>query len=73
MRFTLFKSLAMICLGMLSGGIFAPWIISNDVLPVWMNVILLSLLVFGCFMAVELAYRKLFVKIKEEYERTGSE
>ena len=69
MRLSVFKALMLIVLGSLSGGILAPWIISNNVLPVWANVLLLSLLLFGGVCLMEVLYRKLFRSIKDEYEK----
>ncbi len=39
------KTLALIVGFMLSTGIFVPWIINNDIMPIW-----LSLVIFCCFM-----------------------
>ena len=73
MRITLIKGLMLMALGMMAGGIFAPWIISNNVLPLWINIVLLSSMIFAGICLVEFLYRKLFKSIKDEYERTGSE
>ena len=69
MRIALIKGLMLMVLGMMAGGIFAPWIISNNVLPLWINIVLLSSMIFAGICLVEFLYRKLFKSIKDEYER----
>lgn len=66
MRLSIFKALMLMALGTISGGIFAPWIISNAVLPVWANILLLSMLLFGGVCLIEVLYRKLFRSLKSD-------
>lgn len=58
MRWTLFKILMFFMAGMLTAGIFVPWIISNKVLPIWANICLITVLLYAWLCVVDWIVKK---------------
>lgn len=52
------------CFMFMTGSIL-PWLISNDVLPVWLDIILCSFCLMGVWLGMEWLNNQIFKKVKD--------
>lgn len=65
----LFALIILVMLFMLTTGIALPWVISNDALPVWLIVIIISGIVGLWYKLLEDPYKKLKKSVIKSYKK----
>jgi hypothetical protein len=69
MRWVAFKIIMFLAACLFVQGAILPWVISNNILPIWMDILFLGLLLFIFGLAIEKIANKLSAIAKDWDER----
>ncbi len=47
-------------------GALLPWVISNDIFPLWMDIAMLAIILMGCVFVIEIMAKRISFCLKDE-------
>ena len=71
MRLTLFKIIMFLAAFIFMQGVILPWTISNNMLPLWGDILLLSFILMMWVVVIDRISAQLLKKFKDEDELTS--
>lgn len=71
MRLTLFKVIMFLAAFIFMQGVILPWTISNNMLPLWGDILLLSFILMMWVVVIDRISAQLLKKFKDEDELTS--